>query len=255
MSTGTPATAPSSRQELIDYCLRKLGAPVIEINVDDDQISDRVDDAIQYYREYHSDAIIRHYRKHLITQQNVTDKYVDIPDALLFVSRIFPMTNNSSSSSGMWSARYQMHLNDVYDLQYAGALVNYEMTRQFLEMLDMQLNGVPPVRFNRHMSRLYIDVDWGRTIMVGDYIMIDAYSSIDPDEYTKIYNDMFLKRYTTALIKKQWGANLIKFEGIMLPGGVTMNGRQIWDDANAEIDALEAEMESKYELPVNFFVG
>ena len=246
---------PSSRQELVDYCLRKLGAPVIEINIDDDQISDRVDDAVQYYREYHSDAVIRTYVKHQITTLDAANKYIDIPDRYIFVSRIFPMTNNSSSSSGMWSARYQMHLNDVYDLQYAGALVNYEMTRQFLEMLDMTLNGVPPVRFNRHMNRLYIDVDFANTIIPGDWIIIDASTTIDPDEYTDIYNDMFLKRYTTALIKKQWGANLIKFEGIQLPGGVTMNGRQLWDDANAEIDKLEDEMESKWEKPIDFFVG
>jgi hypothetical protein len=246
---------PSSRQELVDYCLRKLGAPVIEINIDDDQISDRVDDAVQYYREYHSDAVIRTYVKHQITTADAANKYIDIPDRYIFVSRIFPMTNNSSSSSGMWSARYQMHLNDVYDLQYAGALVNYEMTRQFLEMLDMTLNGVPPVRFNRHMNRLYIDVDFANTIIPGDWIIIDASTTIDPDQYTDVYNDMFLKRYTTALIKKQWGANLIKFEGIQLPGGVTMNGRQLWDDANAEIDKLEDEMESKWEKPIDFFVG
>jgi hypothetical protein len=155
----------------------------------------------------------------------------------------------------MWSARYQMHLNDVYDLQYAGALVNYEMTRQFLEMLDMQLNGVPPVRFNRHMNRLHIDVDWTRTIIAGDYIMIDAYATIDPTTYTDIYNDMFLKKYATALIKRQWGINLKKFEGIQLPGGVTMNGQLIYQEAVDEIKALEDEMETKYEKPVDFFVG
>lgn len=214
-----------------------------------------MDDAIQFYREYHSDAIIRTYVKHQITALDVQNKYVDLPDRYLFVSRIFPMTNNSSSSSGMWSARYQMHLNDVYDLQYAGALVNYEMTRQFLEMLDMQLNGVPPVRFNRHMNRLFIDVDFGRTILEGDYIMIDAYTTIEPEEYTDIYNDLFLKRYTTALIKRQWGINLKKFEGIQLPGGVTMNGQQIYLEATEEIKQLEDEMESRYEKPVDFFVG
>ena len=246
---------PSSRQDLIDYCFRKLGAPVIEINVDDDQVQDRVDEAIQFYQEYHPDAVIKNYRKHLITSTDVTNKYIDIPEEIIFVSRIFPMTNNSSSSSGMWSARYQMHLNDVYDLQYAGALVNYEMTRQFLNMLDMQLNGVPPVRFNRHMNRLYIDVDWSRTIIAGDYVMVECFSAIDPETYTDIWNDIFLKKYTTALLKRQWGANLIKFEGIQLPGGVTMNGRQIWDDANAEIETLENEMESKYEMPIDFMVG
>jgi hypothetical protein len=155
----------------------------------------------------------------------------------------------------MWSARYQMHLNDVYDLQYAGALVNYEMTRQFLEMLDMQLNGVPPVRFNRHMNRLYIDVDWTRTIIEGDYIMVDAYTTIEPEDYTEIYNDIFLKKYATALIKRQWGANLSKFEGIQLPGGVTMNGQKIFEDATADVLKLEDEMEAKYEKPIDFFVG
>lgn len=245
----------STRQQLVDYCLRALGAPVIEINLDEDQISDRVDDAIQYYREYHSDAIVRDYRKHLITQQNITDKYITIPDAMLFVSRVFPLASSSSASSGMWSIRYQMAINDTYDLQYTGALLNYEMTRQHLAMLDMQLNGVPPVRFNRHMNRLYIDGDWGGTLIANDYILVDGYVSIDPDVYTDVYSDMFLKRYTTALLKKQWGANLIKFEGIQLPGGVTMNGRAIWDDANAEIDKLETEMELKYSMPVNFFVG
>jgi len=148
-----------------------------------------------------------------------------------------------------------MHLNDVYDLQYAGALVNYEMTRQFLEMLDMQLNGVPPVRFNRHMNRLYIDLDWGYRAVAGDYVMVDAYSAIDPETYTDIYNDMFLKKYTTALIKRQWGINLKKFEGIQLPGGVTMNGQQIYQEAIEEIKQLEDEMELKYEKPVDFFVG
>lgn len=246
---------PNSRQTLVDYCLRSLGAPVIEINIDDDQVSDRVDEAIQFYREYHSDAIIRDYRKHLITQQNITDGYISIPDQLLFVSRIFPLANNSTSSSGMWSARYQMHLNDVYDLQYAGALVNYEMTRQFLEMLDMQLNGVPPVRFNRHMNRLYIDLDYGYRINAGEYVMVDAYSAIDPETYTDIYNDMFLKKYTTALIKRQWGINLKKFEGIQLPGGVTMNGQQIYQEATEEIKQLEDEMDLKYSKPVDFFVG
>lgn len=246
---------PNSRQTLIDYCLRVLGAPVIEINIDDDQISDRIDEAIQFYQEYHSDAIIRTYRKHQITQQNITDGYIDIPDQLLYVSRIFPLANNSTSSSGMWSARYQMHLNDVYDLQYAGALVNYEMTRQFLEMLDMQLNGVPPVRFNRHMNRLFIDLDWSYRITAGEYIMVDAYTTIDPNTYTDVYNDMFLKKYCTALIKRQWGANLIKFEGMQLPGGVTINGRQIFEDANADVQKLEEEMELKYQKPVDFFVG
>jgi len=148
-----------------------------------------------------------------------------------------------------------MMLNDIYDLQYAGALVNYDMTRQYLELLDMMLNGTPPVRFNRHMQRLFIDVEWGYELNVGDYIIIEGYESIDPDKYTSVYNDIFLKKYTTALFKRNWGNNLKKFEGITLPGGVTLNGQQIYDEAVEEIAKLEEEAQLKYEMPPMFFIG
>jgi len=246
---------PSSRQLLADYCLRNLGAPVIEINLDDDQIDDRIDEAIQFYRDYHNDAIVRQFRKHQIAPQDLQNKYVDLPDQLLFVSRVLPLVNNNSFGSSMWSARYQMMLNDIYDLQYAGALVNYDMTRQYLELLDMMLNGTPPVRFNRHMQRLFIDVEWGYELNVGDYIIIEGYESIDPDKYTSVYNDIFLKKYTTALFKRNWGNNLKKFEGITLPGGVTLNGQQIYDEAVEEIAKLEEEAQLKYEMPPMFFIG
>jgi hypothetical protein len=250
--------APSSRQELIDYCLRSLGAPVLEINVDDDQVNDRIDEAFEFWNEYHMDATLKTYRKVRVTEQIAAQKYVDLPDSCLFVTRVWPLTNNSSNSSGMWSARYQMHLNDVYDLQYAGALVNYVETRQFLEMLDMLLNGVPPIRFNRHMNRMYIDIDFAYTIAVGDWIIVEAYETIEKEgsgAYTKVYNDIFLKKYATALIKRQWGQNMSKFEGMQLPGGVTMNGMKILEDANAEIAKLEADMELRYAKPVDFFIG
>lgn len=247
--------APSSRQNLIDYCLRNLGAPVLEINVDDDQVNDRIDEAFQFWNEYHMDATLKTYRKVQVDQTIINNKYVDLPDSCLFVTRVFPLTNNSSNSSGMWSARYQMHLNDVYDLQYAGALVNYVETRQFLESLDMILNGVPPIRFNRHMNRMFVDVDFSQQLYLGDWIIIEAYETIDPTGFTKVYNDMFLKKYSTALIKRQWGQNMSKFEGMQLPGGVTMNGMKILDDANAEIEKLEADMELKYAKPVDFFIG
>ena len=172
---------PSSRQTLADYCLRNLGAPVIEINLDDDQIDDRIDEAIQFYRDYHSDAIIKNYRKHLVTAADLNNKYITLPDQVLFVSRVLPLINNNAFGSSMWSARYQMMLNDIYDLQYAGALVNYDMTRQYLEMLDMMLNGVPPVRFNRHMSRLFIDVEWGYELKPGDYFVVECYDTVDPE--------------------------------------------------------------------------
>lgn len=246
---------PDSRQTLIDYCLRSLGAPVLEINVDEDQISDRIDQAIQYYQEYHSDAIIKTYRKHQVTSDDITNKYVSIPDAILFVSRVFPLTNNSTNSTSMWSARYQLHLNDIFDLKYSGSMVNYTMTRMYLETLDLLLNGVPPVRFNRHMNRLFIDISWADDLAVGDYIIIEGHEAVDPNTYTDIYNDMFLKKYATALIKKQWGANLIKFEGMQLPGGVTLNGTKIFEDASEEITKLEEEAQLKYEMPPMFYVG
>jgi hypothetical protein len=246
--------APTSRQTLSDYCLRKLGAPVLEINVDDDQIDDRIDEALQFYREYHSDAVIKTYRKHQVVADDLTNKYVDLPDTFLFCSRVLPLTN-MSMGGGMFNAKYQMMLNDIYDLQYAGALVNWEMTRQYLELLDMTLNGVPPVRFNRHMNRLFIDVEWGYSLKVGDWFVVEGYEAIDPTTYTEIYNDMFLKKYTTALIKRQWGENMKKFEGVQLPGGVTMNGQKIWDEAVEEIQKLEEECQLKYEMPPMFFVG
>jgi hypothetical protein len=247
--------APSSRQELVDYCLRALGAPVLEINIDDDQIEDRVDEAIQFYREYHSDAIIKTYRKHQVTADNVSKRYITLPDQLLFVSRIFPLTNNSANSTSMWSARYQLHLNDIFDLKYAGSMVNYSMTRMYLETLDLLLNGTAPVRFNRHMNRLFIDMAWAQDVTIGDWLIVEGFETLDPDTYTDIYNDMFLKKYLTALLKRQWGANLIKFEGMQLPGGVTLNGRQIFDDATAEIAALEETMDSKFSFPPDFMVG
>lgn len=246
---------PFSRQLLADYCLRSLGAPVIEINLDDDQIDDRIDESIQFYQEYHNDAIIRTFRKHQIAAADLQNKYIKLPQSLLFVSRVLPLINNNSFGSSMWSARYQMMLNDIYDLQYAGALVNYDMTRQYLELLDMMLNGVPPVRFNRHMQTLFIDVEWGYELKVGDYVIVEGYESIDPDSYNSVYNDMFLKKYTTALFKKQWGNNLKKFEGVTLPGGVTLNGQQIYNEALEEITKLEEEIQLRFEMPPVFFIG
>lgn len=249
---------PTSRATLIDYCLRSLGAPVLEINIDEDQINDRIDDAMQFYREYHSDAIVKQFRKVQVTPQMKTDRYITLPDAMLFVSRVLPLVNSgsySSSSNYMFSAKYQMYMNDIYDLRASGTMVNYAMTRQYLEMLDMLLNSVPPCRFNRHMNRLFIDVDWQAKLEVGDWILIEGYETIDPDLWPDIYNDAFLKAYATALIKKNWGTNMIKFEGIQLPGGITMNGRQIYDDALAEIEKLETECQLKWSMPVDFFVG
>ena len=245
---------PNSRQTLIDYCLRTLGEPVLEVNVDEDQVSDRIDEALQFYQEYHSDAIYKVYHKHQITAADITNEYIAIPDAITTVQRIFPL-NDENSSINMFDARYQIHLNDIFDLRNAGALSNYYQTQQYMSTIDLLLNGTEQVRFNRHMNRLYIDADWGEDLKENDYVIVDAYRIVDPDTHTDVYNDMFLKRYAVALIKKQWGANLIKFEGMQLPGGVTLNGRQLYDDAVTEIAAVEEQMQLKYEMPPDFFMG
>jgi len=245
---------PNSRQTLIDYCLRTLGEPVLEVNIDEDQLSDRIDEALQFYQEYHSDAIYKVYHKHQITAADITNEYISIPDAITTVQRIFPL-NDENSSINMFDARYQIHLNDIFDLRNAGALSNYYQTQQYMSTIDLLLNGTEQVRFNRHMNRLYIDADWGEDLKENDYVIVDAYRIVDPDTHTDVYNDMFLKRYAVALIKKQWGANLIKFEGMQLPGGVTLNGRQLYDDAVTEIAAVKEQMQLKYEMPPDFFMG
>ena len=246
---------PNSRQGLVDYCLRRLGAPVVEINVDDDQLEDRVDEALQYFQHYHSDAIMRTYVKHQVTAFDMANEYIPIDDSVTNVKRVLPLTEENSSIN-MFDARYQIHLNDIFDLGNMGNLSNFTQIQSYLTTLDMMLNGAGELsRYNRHMNRLYIDADWGSDIKEGDYLVIEVYQIVDPETYTDVYNDMFLKRYTTALIKRQWGTNLLKFENMQLPGGVILNGRQIYDDAIGEIDQLEEEMRQTHELPVNFYVG
>lgn len=246
---------PTTRQELIDYALRRLGAPVIEINIDEDQLEDRIDDALQFYQEYHSDATMRVYLKHQITAADITNKYISLNDNILNVKRVFPI-GDSQSSINMFSVKYQLHLNDIYDLSYIGDLMYYEMVQQYVSLLDMKLNGSGEhIRWNRHMNQLHLDVNWETDIKVGDYIIVEAMRIVDPSTYTEVYNDMFLKQYATALIKQQWGSNLIKFEGMQLPGGVTLNGRQIFDDATEEISQIREQMQSNYEMPVDFYVG
>ena len=245
----------NSRQQLIDYCLRRLGAPVIEVNIDDDQIEDRIDDALQFYQEYHSDATMRMYVKHQITAADIANKYITVTDNILYIKRILPLSNRSSSIN-MFDVKYQLHLNDIYDLSYIGDLVHYEMVQQYIAMLDMSLNGLETVsRFNRHMNRIYLDIDWEADVLEDDYIVLECMLVVDPTEFTDAYNDMFLKQYATQLIKQQWGDNLIKFEGMQLPGGVTLNGRQIFEDATAEIEKIREQMQLNYEMPVDFYVG
>src|SRR6056300_59029 len=248
---------PNSRDTLIDYCLRRLGDPVLEINVDEDQIEDRIDEAIQYWQEFHFDATVRTYLKHQVTQTDINNEYIPIPSNVLTVSRMFPMASAFGTSFNMFDIKYQMMLNDIADMQnFAGDLAYYEQMQQYLSLLDMKLNGTPQVQWSRHQDRLYIfgDIADG-DIQVGEYIVAEVYTLIDPDTHTSIYNDLWLKEYATALIKLQWGSNLIKFEGVQLPGGVTFNGRQMYEDALTEIERLRAAIREEWEMPPDFFVG
>lgn len=242
-----------SRDGLIDHAMRALGAPVIEINVDEDQVEDRIDDALQYYQMYHDDAILRTYFKHQLTQQNIDDSYIAIPDTITSVTKILQHGNNGGDS--LFDMGYHMRLNDVFQLNGLGSQIgSYVQRMENLEMIDQQINTTELLRFNRHMNRLHIDEGFDG-LGVGDFIVVEGYEIVDPQTYTDVYNDMFLKRYVTALIKKQWGANMMKFDGFTLPGGITMNGRQMFEDAVEEITKLEEEMQLAWQMPDDFMMG
>jgi hypothetical protein len=244
---------PSSRQGLIDYCLRRLGHPVIEINIDEDQVEDRIDDAFQFYREYHYDAVERVYLKYQITSDDMTNKYIPLNDNIVGVDRILPFSNRSTGIN-IFDVRYQILINDLYSLMSTD-LIYYSQVKTQIELINQLLVGVKPVRFNRHMNRMYIDMDWEADVEVGSFIIVECYRILDPDTYTDVYNDRFLKQYATALIKRQWGENMKKFQGVQLPGGVLLNGQQIFDEAVEELTRLEQEMQSRFELPPDMFVG
>lgn len=277
---------PSTRQELIDYCLRKLGAPVLEINVDDDQIDDLVDDAIQYFQERHFDGVERMYLKYKITQNDLdrgrakntngigivtttasstipgygttsfnfyeTSNYIQVPDSVIGIEKVFKF-DTSSISGGMFSIKYQLFLNDLYYFNSV-ELLQYAMTKTYLEDIDFLLTTDKQVRFNKRQDRLYLDIDWGSESK-DNWIILDCYRALDPTSFSQVYNDSFLKKYLTALIKKQWGQNLIKFNGVKLPGGIELNGRQMYDDAERELDDLKSRMALEYELPPYDFIG
>lgn len=245
---------PSSRQELADYCLRALGAPVLEINIDEDQIEDRIDEAIQFYQEYHSDAVVRTFYKHRVTKTDYDNNYLTLPDQLISVLRVLNLS--SGDAADMFSVKYQMFLNDLYGLRKPDSLVNYEMTKQYMNAIELILTGsTQQIIFTRHMNRLSIQDDWKNYVQIGQYIIIEGYQTIDPNDFTDVYNDMLLKKYLTALLKKQWGTNLLKFEGMTLPGGVTLNGRAIYEDAIADIEKIETDFDTKYQMPPDFYMG
>lgn len=244
---------PISRADFKKYCLRRLGAPVIEINVDDDQVEDRIDDALKYYWDYHFDGSEKQYYKYgPVTQTDRDNKYITLPENIIGAVRIFPI-GQSLSTNNLFNIRYQIALNDLYDLT-ATTMVPYYMAMQHIQFLEQMLVGDQPIRFNRHMNRLYIDMDWGR-VNNGEYIVVEAYQIVDPETYSNVWNDRWLQRYATAMIKQQWGSNLTKFTEIKMPGGMTFNGNKIYNDAIEEIKQLEDEMVNSYSLPVADMIG
>lgn len=244
---------PTSRSEFKEYCLRALGKPVIEINVDDDQIEDRIDEALKYYWDYHFDGSERIYYKHLVTETDITNKYITMPQNINGVVRIFSIADPSIRSDDLFNIRYQIALNDLYTLTSV-SMVPYFMVMENLALISEMLVGQQPIRYNRHRNQLYVDMDWN-TINAGEYLLVEAYQVIDPDTYTDAWGDRWLARYCTQLIKRQWGNNLKKFTGMQLPGGVQFNGQQIYEEADAEIKQIEQDMIMNNSLPVMDMVG
>ena len=246
------ATQPASRTELREYCLRALGKPVIQINVEDDQLEDRLEEGLQMYQEFHADATIKTYLKHEISQTDIDNEYVTLTEATIGVMAVFPL--DSGSTKNMFDVRYQLYLNDIYDLTKT-SIVSYYQVQQHLGVLQEVFSGKPGMRFSRHQNRLYVDVDWSKEFNVGDYLVAECVQIVDPTTYTDIFNDMWLKQYTTELFRKQWGNNLIKYQGTQLPGGTTLDGGRILDEAKSNIEILLQDLEGKYQFPVDFAVG
>jgi len=243
---------PTSRSEFKEYCLRKLGKPVIEINVDDDQVEDRIDESLRYYWDYHFDGAQKLYYKHQITATDKLNKYIILPENIIGAVRIFPV-GQSLNTMNLFNIRYQIALNDLYTLT-TQSMVPYVMAMQHIQFLEEILVGQKPIRYNRHKNKLFIDMDWDLAVL-NEYIVVEAYEVVDPEIYQDVWGDRWLALYASAQIKYQWGTNLTKFTGMVLPGGVQFNGEKIMDDAKAEIEALEQEMMTSYTLPAYHMVG
>ena len=277
---------PTSRSELINYCKRQLGAPVLEINVASEQIDDLVDDAIQYFQERHFDGVGQVFLKYQLTQADIdrgrapnnstagivtttattdivgtattftyqeSSNFLQIPPSVIGITKIYHFDGANTTTNNMFSVKYQLFLNDIY---YWGSteILTYAMTKTYLEDINFLLTTEKQIRFNQRQDRLYLDIDWG-SVRAGDYIIIDCYRALDPNDYARVWNDSFLKKYLTSLIKKQWGQNLIKFQGVKLPGGIELNGRQIYDDAQKELEDIMEKMSNTYELPPLDMIG
>lgn len=244
---------PATREDFKEYCLRKLGKPVIEINIDDDQIEDRIDEALRYYWDYHFDGTDKIYYKHQVTQTDKNNKYITVPENIIGAVRVFPIADPMVRSDDLFNIRYQIALNDLYTLSSV-SMVPYYMVMEHLALISEMLVGQQPIRFNRHKNRIYIDMEW-KNINIGEFLLIEAYEVVDPTEWSQVWSDRWLQNYTTAKLKYQWGSHLTKFTGVSMPGGVQFNGERILSDAEAEIAKMEQEMISSYSLPVSDMVG
>jgi hypothetical protein len=277
---------PASRTDLVNYCKRQLGAPVLEINIADEQVDDLVDDALQYFHERHFDGVVQTYLKYKITQDDIdrgrgkgssnpkgvvtttasadidggsvtfsyeeNSNYIQVPPSVIGINKIFRF-DNSTISGGMFSLKYQLFLNDLYFFN-SMEMLSYAMTKTYLSDIDFLLNTEKQIRFNQRQDRLYLDVDW-QNVEKDEYIVLDCWRLLDPNDFTRVYNDSFLKKYLTALMKRQWGQNLIKFQGVKLPGGIELNGRQIYDDAEKDLEIIREQMSNTYELPPLDMIG
>lgn len=233
------------------YCLRSLGAPVINIDVTDEQLQDRYEDALRKYRDHHFDATEKVYFKHQITQENFDNKVIPIPENIVGVNKVIRQRSSSTGTAQFFDVQYQFLLNQMHTLWSSGSIAYYEHTMQHLTLMDQLLNGDNTFRFNKTMNKLYIDVSWDKYLTPSNWVVIECYVALDPETYPKIFEDVWLKRYTTALIKRQWGENLSKFAGVQMVGGVTLNGPLIYQDAMQQIEMLEQELRDTWETPMD----
>jgi len=268
---------PSTRAQFKEYCLRSLGKPVIEINVDPDQVEDRIDEALQYFAQYHYDGVEKMYMKYQLTAADITrargndsgevatdvdgsttatwyqqTNYIPVPSSVMSVIQVFPLTDKQALN--MFDVRYQLRLNDLYDFS-STSVIHYEMTMQHLDFIDHILVGETPIRHNQHQNRLYLDADFQTDYVANDWLIIECYRKLDPSTYSDIWDDIFLKKYASQLIKRQWGANLSKFQGVQMLGGVALNGEQLYTQAQEEINKLEEQIQLAYELPPMHMIG
>lgn len=245
--------AVNTRQGLIEYCLRELGEPVVEINIDDQQIEDRIDEAIEYWRQHHYDGVEKVYLKHQVTEEDVTNKWIPINDLIYGVTRVFPIASGTSTSKSIFDLQYQLRLNDLYDLT-STSVIYYSQVMSHLALIDLTLNGKQLYRFNRLTNKLHIDESWNDNIAPGTFILVECYRVLDPVDAPRMYGEQWLKHYVTALLKKQWATNMKKFQGLQLPGGVTIDGDKLYAEAKEEIDKLETDLRDK-SAPLEFFMG